>query len=45
MLIDDVLFNSSSDMIFYAIYNSARKDTVFFRDVQEKSLFDAIFLV
>ena len=44
MLIDDVLFNSSSDMIFYAIYNSARKVTLFFRDVQEKGDFWAIFL-
>ena len=45
MLIGDALFNSSFDMIFFAIYNSARKDTLFFRDVQEKSLFRAIFLV
>ena len=45
MLIGDALFNSSFDMIFFAIYNSARKDTLFFRDVQEKSYFGAIFLV
>ena len=31
MLIDDVLFYSSFNMIFFAIYNSARKDTLFSR--------------
>ena len=45
MLIGDALFNSSFDMSFYAIYNSARKDTLFFRDVQEKTLCEVIFLV
>ena len=31
-------------MIFYAVHNSARKVTLFFRDVQEKGDFWAIFL-
>ena len=43
MLIGDVLFNNSSDMIFYTVHNSACKVTLFFRDVQEKTLFGAIF--